>query len=132
MPLEERTEWFRRKVMRSVMLLMFLTFLGGVAAYQVGQATLVLAATALAAGATGTLVALWRDKTFPALALTVLSLVLYLVLARGLTLWPAEDLPGISLLAELAAGDRARTLEPVRHARLGDALALLRHARLDR
>lgn len=67
-------------------LLMMLTFLGGIAPFQVIQTVLVLAATTLAAGATGTLVALWRDKTFPALALTVLLLVLYLVLAFGLPL----------------------------------------------
>jgi ABC-type Na+ efflux pump permease subunit len=61
----------------------FMTLLGGVAPEQVGQATLVLAATALAAGAAGNLVALWREKTFQALALTVLLLVLYVCLVRA-------------------------------------------------
>jgi ABC-type transport system involved in multi-copper enzyme maturation permease subunit len=61
----------------------FITLLGGVAPEQVAQATLVLAATALAAGAAGNLVALWREKTFQALALTVLLLVLYLCLVRA-------------------------------------------------
>jgi ABC-type transport system involved in multi-copper enzyme maturation permease subunit len=62
--------------------------LGGVAPGQVAQAGLVLAASALAAGSLGGLVALWRDKTFQALALTVLFLVLYLCLVRGLTVLP--------------------------------------------
>jgi hypothetical protein len=61
-----------------------MVLLGGVAPFQVAQATLILAATALAAGSVGTLVALWRDKTFQSLALTVLYLVLYLCVVRGL------------------------------------------------
>jgi ABC-type Na+ efflux pump permease subunit len=63
--------------------------LGGISAAQVGQAALVLAATALAAGSVGCLVGLWRDKTFPALALTVLFLVLYVCLVEGLAVVPA-------------------------------------------
>ena len=63
---------------------MLLLLLGGVGPEQVFQAVLILAATALAAGSLGGLVALWRDRTFQALALTVLFLVLYLCLVRGL------------------------------------------------
>jgi ABC-type Na+ efflux pump permease subunit len=59
--------------------------LGGVDIEQVLHAVVVLAATALAAGSLGGLVALWRDKTFPALALTVLFLVLYLCFVHGLS-----------------------------------------------
>ena len=44
---------------------------------------LVLGTTALAAGSLGGLVALWRDKTFQALAMTVLFLVLYLCLVQA-------------------------------------------------
>ena len=47
------------------------------------QAIVVLATTAVAAGSLGGLIALWRDKTFQALALTVLFLVLYLCLTRA-------------------------------------------------
>jgi ABC-type Na+ efflux pump permease subunit len=68
--------------------LAFIILLGGVSPGQVAQAGLVLAASALAAGSLGSLVALWRDKTFQALALTVLFLVLYLCLVRGLTVVP--------------------------------------------
>jgi ABC-type transport system involved in multi-copper enzyme maturation permease subunit len=71
-----------------VPVLALVLLLGGVAPGQVAQAALVLAASALAAGSLGGLVALWRDKTFQALALTVLFLVLYLCLVRGLTAVP--------------------------------------------
>ncbi|HMF16214.1 MAG TPA: ABC transporter permease [Gemmataceae bacterium] len=62
--------------------------LGGVAPFQVLQATVVLATTAVAAGSLGGLIALWRDKTFQALALTVLFLVLYFCLVHALALLP--------------------------------------------
>jgi ABC-type Na+ efflux pump permease subunit len=58
--------------------------LGGVSPGQVTRATLILAATCVAAGSLGCLVALWREQTFQALALTVLLLVLYFCLVRGL------------------------------------------------
>lgn len=72
-----------------VPLLALLVLLGGVAPGQVVQAAVVLGATALAAGSLGVLMALWRDKTFQALALTVLFLVLYLLLVQGLAAVPA-------------------------------------------
>ena len=58
--------------------------LGGVSGEQVAQAGIVLLATSLAAGSLGGLVALWRDKTFQALALAVLALVLYMCLAQAI------------------------------------------------
>jgi ABC-type transport system involved in multi-copper enzyme maturation permease subunit len=70
----------------TVPLLMFLLLLGGVSLQQVIQAVLVAAATSLAAASLGGLVALWRDRTFQSLALTVLLLVFYLCLARGAAL----------------------------------------------
>ena len=69
-------------------LLMLLVLLGGIDPRQVGQALLIVAATSLAAGSLGGLVALWRDRTFQALALTVLFLVLYLCVVNGLTALP--------------------------------------------
>jgi ABC-type transport system involved in multi-copper enzyme maturation permease subunit len=68
--------------------LALLLLLGGVSPEQVEQALLIMAATALAAGSLGSLVALWREKTFPALALTVLFLVLYLCLVEALAKLP--------------------------------------------
>jgi hypothetical protein len=68
--------------------LVMLTLLGGVSLTQILQAMLVIAATTLTAGCLGGLVALWRDRTFQSLALTVLFLVLYLLLVRGLAVLP--------------------------------------------
>ncbi|MSQ95726.1 MAG: ABC transporter permease [Gemmataceae bacterium] len=65
-----------------------LMILGGIHPFQIAGVMLVLGTTALAAGSLGGLVALWREKTFQALALTVLFLVLYLCLAQGLVLVP--------------------------------------------
>ena len=56
-----------------------------------------MAATAVAAGSLGGLVALWRERTFQALALSVLALVLYLFLVQGIgLLGPAPDGLGLS------------------------------------
>lgn len=71
-------------ILGMIPILAMIMLLGGVAPMQVWQATLILAATCLAAGALGNLIALWRDKTFQALALTVLFLVLYLCVVQGL------------------------------------------------
>ena len=72
----------------TVPVLCLLLLLGGVDYRQVIEATLVLATTALAAGSLGGVIALWRDKTFQSLALTVLCLVLYLCLVEALALLP--------------------------------------------
>src|SRR5437879_8231723 len=68
--------------------LVLIMLLGGVGGAQVIQATLVLATTALAAGSVGCLVALWREKTFQALALTVLVIVLYWCVVQALGVLP--------------------------------------------
>jgi ABC-type Na+ efflux pump permease subunit len=75
----------------SVPLFALLLLLGGTSLEQVMQAALVMAAAALAAGSLGGLVALWRDKTFQALALTTLLLVFYLLMARAVALIPGVD-----------------------------------------
>lgn len=79
------------QIVLSVPLLMMLMLLGGTSLEQVVQAALVLLATALAAGSLGGLVALWRDKTFQALALTTLFLVFYLLLVRGVALLTGQE-----------------------------------------
>jgi hypothetical protein len=60
--------------------------LGGTTFLQVIVAFLVLFGSALAAGSLGCLIALWRDRTYQTLAVTVLGLVLYLVIVEGLGL----------------------------------------------
>lgn len=60
-------------------LLMIVALLGGVSTGQILRVQAVTLASALAAGSLGSIVALWREKTFQALAMTVLVLVLWLV-----------------------------------------------------
>ncbi len=66
--------------------LALLLLLGGITPEQVVHAWLILLATAFASGSLGGLIALWRDRTFQALALSVLTLVLYYCVVRGLSL----------------------------------------------
>ncbi|MFO0852560.1 MAG: ABC transporter permease subunit [Gemmataceae bacterium] len=68
----------------SLPLLAMLLLLGGIDPSQVIQAAAVLFTTAFAAGSVGGLVALWRERTFQALALSVLFLALYLALVQAL------------------------------------------------
>ena len=68
----------------SAPVLALLLLLGGIDPEQVLQTILVLGASAVAAGSLGGLIALWRDRTFQALALSVLFLVLYLCVTQGL------------------------------------------------
>jgi ABC-type Na+ efflux pump permease subunit len=67
-----------------VPILAMIVLLGGIGLRQVGEAVLILGATALAAGSLGSVIALWRERTFQTLALTVLFLVLYLCLVSAL------------------------------------------------
>jgi ABC-type Na+ efflux pump permease subunit len=77
----------------SVPALCLYLFLGGIDPAQVLQATAVLLATSYAAGSLGGLVALWRERTFQALALSVLFLMLYLGLAQALPVVGARFAP---------------------------------------
>lgn len=74
----------------SVPVLSFLLLLGGIDPEQVVQAAVVLGAAAYAAGSLGGLIALWRERTFQSLALSVLLLVLYVTLVQAaVTVGPA-------------------------------------------
>jgi ABC-type Na+ efflux pump permease subunit len=112
----------------TVPILALLLLLGGVAPHQLIQTVLLLATTALAAGSVGNLVALWRDKTFPALALTVLFLVLYVCLvsvhlaAFFAVLGPA--LAGLLVIQLLPARYRSRAVLPAFAGALATAAAL--------
>lgn len=64
--------------------LALLILLGGIGLEQVLQAILIIGAASLAAGSLGGVIALWRDRTFQALALTVLILVTYVTAGVGL------------------------------------------------
>ncbi len=70
-------------LLASVPVLSLFLLLGGIDPSQVIQAAVVLLATAYAAGSLGGLVALWRERTFEALALATLFLVLYLCVTQA-------------------------------------------------
>jgi ABC-type Na+ efflux pump permease subunit len=92
----------------TVPLWMLLLFLGGVSPRQVFEALLVIAATSLAAGSLGGLIALWRERTFQSLALTVLCLVLYFGLVKA-----AGVLPALTPLPARDVAQAQRWLDPV-------------------
>jgi ABC-type transport system involved in multi-copper enzyme maturation permease subunit len=62
----------------SIPVFVMVHMLGGVGLDQVGWSIALCAATGLAAGSWGSLVAFWRDKTFQTLAIAVLGTVLFL------------------------------------------------------
>ncbi len=59
-------------------LLFLIVLLGGISYAQIGWVYAVTAATVIAAGSVGALLALWREKTFQTLALVILALVFWL------------------------------------------------------
>jgi hypothetical protein len=87
--------------------------LGGIAPHQVVEVAIILATTTLAAGSLGSLIALWRDKTFQALALSMLLLVLYLCLVEAMAilplLRPGDDLGAASFEQAIRAWQTALT-----------------------
>ncbi len=72
-----------------------LRLLGGVTWAQIFWAEAIVAATFLASGTWGCLVAFWREKTFQTLAISVLGIVLFVAVAEGLvTLFGTDSLVG--------------------------------------
>lgn len=71
----------------SIPVFAFIHLLGGVTVEQIGWTLAVSAATALAAGSWGLLVAYWREKTFQTLAISVLGVVLALGLVEAVVLF---------------------------------------------
>lgn len=65
-------------------LFMLLTLFGGISFAQIARVFAVTASAALAAGSLGSTLALWREKTFQTLALTVLALVFWLAAGEAL------------------------------------------------
>ena len=80
--------------------------LGGVSYGQIARAFAVTLATALVCGSLGSTLALWREKTFQALAMTVLVLVLWLavgeIIAAGMLGESFAGLPCRGLAAGLS------------------------------
>ncbi|MEM9351634.1 MAG: ABC transporter permease [Planctomycetota bacterium] len=89
-------------------LMVLLTLLGGVSHGQVLRVLGVTLAAAALAGSLGSMVALWREKTFQSLAATAIALVLWLLLGEAV----ANGLFGT--LADLSPEDWAAGLSPFR------------------
>jgi hypothetical protein len=62
----------------AVPLFIAITLLGGISLRQIGWVFAITLSSVLACGSLGSVLALWREKTFQALALTVLALVLWI------------------------------------------------------
>jgi ABC-type transport system involved in multi-copper enzyme maturation permease subunit len=92
--------------------LTMLMLLGGITVHQVIFAWLVIVTTGLAAGSLGGLIALWRDRTFQSLALSVLTLVLYFCAVRALGVLPAGDPSAESWLDRIDWPGLTRWLDP--------------------
>ena len=83
------------QLMVTAPVLALLLLVGGIDPEQVLQAVLVLGASAIAAGSLGGLIALWRERTFQALALSVLFLVLYVCLTQAVGVVGSAFVPGL-------------------------------------
>jgi ABC-type transport system involved in multi-copper enzyme maturation permease subunit len=66
-------------VVAALPLLMLVALLGGVSVGQILRIEIVTLASALVTGSLGSTIALWREKTFQALAMTALAIVLWLI-----------------------------------------------------
>ena len=66
-----------------------LPLLGGVSPNQVVLVTAVTAASVLLAGSIGTVIGMWREKTFQAIAMTVLALLMYVGIGEIVANLPA-------------------------------------------
>ncbi len=81
------------------------SLLGGVSLTQIGWSLALCAATGMAAGSWGSLVAFWREKTFQTLAISVLGLVLFIgIIEAGVALFGSDSRVG----SWLAFGDPFR------------------------
>ncbi len=79
----------------------FLKLLGGVTWEQIFWSQAIIGAATLAAGSWGCLVAFWREKTFQTLAISVLGVVLYVIVAESFAVTPLKAVAQASPFAGL-------------------------------
>ncbi len=87
-------------VLAALPVFMLVTLFGGVATEQVVRVYAVTILSVIAAGSVGCTIALWREKTFQALAMTALVMVLWISVWEGLRLVAGSQ--SITWLANLA------------------------------
>ena len=86
----------------SVGLLMICTLFGGISFTQVSNLFLVTAASGVAGGALGLLIALWRDRTFQSISLTILMVVFSVAGVEAVDIFfPSIELFGVPLVEVL-------------------------------
>src|SRR4051812_26548064 len=78
-------------LLASIPVLALIVLMGGIDPSQVLQAIVVLTGAAFASGSFGGLVALWRERTYQALALAVLGLVLYFCFGQAVGLFVSKQ-----------------------------------------
>lgn len=83
----------------SVPVFTLVSLLGGVSLPQIGWSLAICAASGLAAGSWGSLVAFWREKTFQTLAISVLGVVLFLGVIEAAIALAGGDSPVAAVLA---------------------------------
>lgn len=92
----------------------FLKLLGGITWEQIFWSQAIVAASTLAAGSWGCLVAFWREKTFQILAISVLGVVLFVIATQSL----GDRLGGVLAAASPYAG-LMKVLDPMSTPSLG-------------
>lgn len=122
-------------ILASLPVFMAVHLLGGVTLGQILWSLALCAATALAAGSWGALVAFWREKTFQTLSISVLGVILYLGVLEAVIVAAGPESPvgriasGFEpyreLLALLSPLSRDFSLEPVQVTALQPVLSLL-------
>jgi ABC-type Na+ efflux pump permease subunit len=86
----------------SVGLMMICTLFGGISFAQVTNLFLVTAASGVAGGALGLLIALWRDRTFQSISLTILMVVFSVAGVEAIALaYPKLEFLGVPLVEVL-------------------------------
>jgi len=91
----------------SLPIFMLIVLFGGTSFEQVGWTFAVTAATALAAGSLGAVIALWREKTFQTLALVAMCIVFWL------GVWESIGFSNLELFG-ISAGEIAGATSPIR------------------
>jgi ABC-2 family transporter len=112
----------------SVGLLFLCTLLGGISFGQVANLFAVTAASGVAGGALGLLIALWRDRTFQSISLTILMVVFSVAGVEAFAIvFPAAEFMGVPLVEVL---NPYRAMLAVLYPRSGELTGVVRASSL--
>lgn len=121
-------------ILAALPVFLLVTLLGGVSNAQVTRVFLITLTTGLAAGSLGSMLGLWREKTFQTLALTALTIVLWSavweavyagLLFNSIAGWSCETIAtGFSPLRAILAGAQPRLANADWFSLLSDGVSL--------